>query len=118
MLLIVTMVLFLMSMPAHEASRFFHGEVQNMSNEKHLLESLQGQVPPSPISQKAYAGHNISPLPHQLRTVHVPPSAPNPHTNSPAPRISQRTFISPNTAPLLDSQQKSPLPSPVPNGGT
>ena len=62
MLLIFTAVLFLISMPTHEASRFFQREDQNMINKNHLLESSlkAGQVPPSSISQKTFAGHCLS----------------------------------------------------------
>jgi len=108
MLLIVTAMLYLMSMPAHDASRFFHREEQNMMNKKHLMELLKGQLPPSSIRQKTLASHNFSPLLCQ-----VPPSAPNPATYVPVPRISQRIFVSHNAIPpLLGSQQKSPLPPP------
>ena len=114
MLLIVTAVLFHMSVPAHEASRFFHREEQNMMNKKHLLELQQGQVPQSSISQKTLACHTLSLLQHQIS-----PSAPNPAIYIPAPRISQRIFVSHNTAPpLLGSQQKIPLPRLMPNGRT
>ena len=115
MLLIFTAVLFLMSMPTHEASRFFQREDQNMMNKNHLLESplKAGQIPPSSISQKTFAGHNVSPL-----RLQVPPSAPNPGTYIPGPRTSQRPFMTHNNVPLLGLQQKSLLPPPVHNWGT
>jgi len=109
MLLTFTAVLFLMSMPTHEASRFFQREDQNMMNKNHLL----GQVPPSSISQKTFAGHNFSPL-----RLQVPPSAPNPGTYIPGPRTSQRTFMTHNNVPLLGLQQNSLLPPPLHNRGT
>ena len=61
--LMVTAVLCLMSIPAHEASRLFHVGEQKTMNKNHLLESLlKAQVPSSTISQKAFTGHNVSPL--------------------------------------------------------
>ena len=107
MLLIVTAVLFLMSMPAHEASRFIHREEKNIMNKKHLLELLQGQVPQSSINQKTTASHTVSLLQHQ-----VSPSAPNPTTYIPAPRISQRIVVSHNTAPplLVTAEDSSAFP--------
>ena len=54
-------------------------------NKNHLLESLlKAQVPSSTISQKAFTGHNVSPLLRPLLKAHVPPSAPNPGTEVPA----------------------------------
>lgn len=115
MLLIIRAVLLLTSIHAyaHEASRIFHREEQNIVNKHHLFESLQGQVTPSSIHQKTLASHSVSPLRHQ-----VPPSAPNPVTYIPSPSFSQRTFVSHNTAPLLGSHQKRPPPPPMLNGGT
>ena len=61
--LMVTAVLCLMSIPAREASRLFHVGEQKTMNKNHLLESLlKAQVPSSTISQKAFTGHNVSPL--------------------------------------------------------
>ena len=54
-------------------------------NKNHLLESLlKAQVPSSTISQKAFTGHNVSPLLRPLLKAYVPPSAPNPGTEVPA----------------------------------
>ena len=61
--LMVTAVLCLMSIPAREASRLFHVGEQKTMNKNHLLESLlKAQVTSSTISQKAFTGHNVSPL--------------------------------------------------------
>ena len=114
MLLIIRAMFLLTSIHvyAHEASRIFHREEQNLVNKNHLFESLQGQVTPS-IRQRTLANHSVSPLEHQ-----VPPSAPNPATYIPSPRFSQRAFVNHNTAPLLGSHQKRPPPRPMLNGGT
>lgn len=92
MVLIATVVLFLVIMLTHEgsSSRFFHREEKNMKNKNHLLQSLQDQDLPSPISQKTFASHNVSPL-----LCRVPPSAPNPATYIPAPSISQKDLHEP-----------------------
>ena len=71
--------------PAREASRLFGVGEQKTMNKNHLLESLlKAQVPSSTISQKAFTGHNVSPLLRPLLKAHVPPSAPNPGTEVPA----------------------------------
>ena len=110
MLLLATVALFLMSMPAaYEARRILHGEEQNLMKKNQLLleSSLQmqgNQVPPisvsmpnpptttgdspsSTISQKAaFTSYHIRVLPllrRQLGKGHVPRLAPNPGTHVP-----------------------------------
>ena len=108
MLLLATMALFLMSMPAsYEARRILNGEEQNLTKKNRLLleSSLQTQghqVPPisvsmlnppttigntssSTISQKGtFTSDHIKVLPllrRQLGKGPVPPSTPNPGTH-------------------------------------
>ena len=81
MLLIVTAVLFLMSMPAHEASRFLHREEKNMMNKKHLLELLQGQVPQSSISQSHCLSFTTPSLSICTQSSHLYPCSKNQSKN-------------------------------------
>ena len=112
MLLLATVALFLMSMPAaYEARRILHGEEQNLMKKNQLLleSSLQmqgdqvppisvsmpnlptttGDTPSSTISQKAvFTSDHFKVLPllrkqFGLRKGPVPPSAPNPPTHTP-----------------------------------
>lgn len=94
MLLVVMIVISLMSIPAHEASRIFHGE-QKMMKQNELLVSLHGQVPSPATIQKAFAGHNVSPLLRRLLRAYVPPSAPNPGTQIPASTAAHNTAPQP-----------------------
>lgn len=95
MLLVVMIVISLMgSIPAHEASRIFHGE-QKMMKQNQLLVSLHGQVPSSTTIQKSSAGHNVSPLLRRLLRAYVPPSAPNPGTQIPASTATHNTAPQP-----------------------
>lgn len=94
MLLVVMIVISLMSIPAHEASRIFHGE-QKMMKQNQLLVSLRGQVPSPTTIQKAFAGHNVSPLLRRLLRAYVPPSAPNPGTQIPASTATHNTAPQP-----------------------
>lgn len=132
MLVIVTTVLFLMSMPLPEASRVLPaGEKQNMMKNNRFFGSLQVQgdqvlppisvapkpnpptTPPSTISEKAFASdHNkVSPLlRRQLRRGYVTPSAPNPGTLIPASATGHKA------APLPGSLNKSAPPPSMPNG--
>ena len=131
MLVIVTTVMFLMTMPLPGASRVLPaGEKQkNMMKNNQFFRSLQvilppisvapkakpPTTPPSTISQKAFTiDHNkVSPLlRRQLRRGYVTPSAPNPGTLIPASATGHKA------APLPGSLNKSaPLPS-MPNGYT
>jgi hypothetical protein len=86
-----TTVLFLMSMHAYTACRILHGEEQKLMNKNLLLGSLQKG--------------------------HVPPSAPNPVTNS-ASTINSRAFASHHFAPLMGSLQRGPVPPSAPNPPT
>lgn len=96
MLLVAMIVISLMSIPAHEASRIFHGE-QKMMKQNQLLVSLHGQVPSPTTIQKAFAGHNVSPLLRRLLRAYVPPPAPNP----PKSRLQQQhTTLLLNLHPL------------------
>lgn len=134
MLVIVTTVLFLMSMPLPEASRVLpNGEKQNMMKNNQFFGSLQVQgdqvlppisvapkpnpptTPPSTTWQKAFASdHNkVSPLlRRQLLRGFVTPSAPNPGTLIPA------TTTGHKAAPMPGSLNKSAPPPSMPNGHT
>lgn len=94
MLLVVMIVISLMSIPAHEASRIFHGE-QKMMKQNQLFDSLHDQVPSSTTIKKAFAGHNFSPLRRRLLRAYVPPSAPNPGTLIPASTATNNTAPQP-----------------------
>ena len=90
----MTVLLFLMSIPAHESIRVFNGEEQIMTYKNQLLGS----------------GNRI----------HVPPSAPNPGTHNPAapshkgaPLLGQQQ-MSPPPSSMLKKASSSPCPSPAP----
>ena len=131
MLVIVTTVLFLMSMPLPGVSRVLPAgeKQQNRMKNKQLFGSLQvllppisvapkanpPTTPPSTISQKAFASdHNkVSPLlRRQLRRGYVTPSAPSPGTLIPASATGHKA------APLPGSLNKSAPPPSMPNGYT
>lgn len=105
LIVIVTAVLFLMIMPEHEATRILKQE-QVLMNTNQFFKSVMQDPPPasSTISQKAFAGHNVSPLLPRLLRAYVPPSAPNPVTHMP----SNSTIVTSDASSLLGSQQKSP----------
>ena len=94
MLLIVMIVISLMSIPAQEACIIFHGE-QKMMKQNQLYDSLHDRVLSSTAIQKAFAGHNVSPLLRRLLRAHVPPSAPNPGTQIPASTATHNTAPQP-----------------------
>jgi hypothetical protein len=121
-LLVLTAVLFLMSMPAYNARRILHGEEQKLMNKSLLLGSLQrGYVPPfvpNPGTHIPASTINSRALMGSLQMGYVPPSAPNPSTNYiPASTIGQRAFAGHNMSPLLGSLQKGIVPPSAPNPG-
>uniref|UniRef100_A0A2N9HT15 Uncharacterized protein n=1 Tax=Fagus sylvatica TaxID=28930 RepID=A0A2N9HT15_FAGSY len=109
-ILLVTTMLFLMSLLTPEAScKVLPREKQNMV--KNLLRSLQVQA--QVLKPNPRTTGDISPLlRQQLHRGPVARSAPNPGTNNPA------LIRSHNVAPLPGSLQKSPLPPFMPNGDT
>lgn len=122
LLLVATVALFLMIMPAaYEARRILHGEEQNLPSKRSLL--VQGPVPtislPNTwrINQKIITGDHINASPwlrrHLLRSP-VPPSAPNPRTGIPA-SAATRNVAAPSEQGSL---QKSPVSHYVPSGDT
>ena len=131
MLVIVTTVLFLMSMPLPGASRALPAgeKQQNTMKNNQFFGSVQvllppisvapkanpPTTPPSTISQKAFGSdHNkVSPLlRRQLRRGYVTPSAPSPGTLIPASATGHKA------APLPGSLNKSAPPPSMPNGYT
>jgi hypothetical protein len=131
LLVLATVLHFLMSMHAYKcnACRILHGEEQKLMSKSLLLGSLRGYVPPSEpnpgtyisastLGQKAFAGHNFSPLMGSLQKGSVPPSVPNPGTHIPASKLGQKAFAGHNMAHLLSSLQKGSVPPSAPNPGT
>ena len=90
----MTVLLFLMSIPAHESIRVFNGEEQIMKYKNQLLGSVSHYVP-------------------------VPPSKPNPRTHNPAapshkgaPLLGQQQ-MSPPPSSMLKKASSSPCSSPA-----
>ncbi len=115
MILVATGVLFLMSMPAYEASIIIPGEEQNLLGQVPPISlplpnppTTNGPHSPSTISQKAFASNYdincVSPSQgRKLLMGYVPPSAPNLGSH-----ITASTRSHDKAAPLLGSLQKSP----------
>ena len=90
--MVMKLLLFLMSIPAHESIRVFNGEEQIMMNKNNLLRSVK----------KTY----------------VPPSAPNPSTYIPTPSHKHAPLLgqqqmSPPPPPSMLKGASSPCPSPA-----
>ena len=113
--LMVTAVLCLMSIPAHEASRLFHvGEQKPMKKKPFVRVTTESSGSFINNQPKGLYRSQCFALLRPLLRVHVPPSAPNPGTEVPALTPTHKA------SPLLPaSLQKSPPPPPsVPKGST